>query len=114
MKIYASSDNTFLDKYIGKDLWVRVWRDFGGELWDCYIKILSREGDMITFVYLKSSIIDGRETDEDEIYWELTTDFENVKETWDIHDLNLYTPMDIITTEELRELIHPYYDKIII
>lgn len=107
MKVYANTKfNNQFDRFIGKDLWVRVANDAG----DMYYLRLYRKLDMSTCTAscLSAAVIDedvsnltfeqvieGARGASGEFYWTSVN----------LNDLQLVTPVEVLTSGELQEIL---------
>lgn len=104
-----------LARFIGKDLWVKVFdlssRGFNDTY---YICIKRRVGDIIEFCNIKSSLLDYDADegyfDSDEFsYWTNGLDFVDFDH---IDNYQLWDPPEVLTTEELMEILATQQERL--
>lgn len=100
MKIYGFTINKKLDRFVGRDVWVKVYQDAAPVVTSpiLYIRILSREGNKITLNTLNPDIVENNRYCRD-----LRIIFENTV-TWPQERILLIEPVEALTTEELKEI----------
>ena len=93
---------SILDKYVGKDVWLRVDYLRGGGATQFYIKLLDKEGYYYTYIPIFATYV--------EEHWDLDPEetVYSVMHPWrpsrcHIDDIVLSKPIEILTPEEIQE-----------
>ena len=105
--VKAMTDDTkdILYEVEGQDLWVSV-TVIDDEILDCYMKVLSIVDGIVSFIYIRTSVVEGSEIDDEVIYWELTS-FNSIDDDiieCPIDKIAIVYPLDVMTTEEILHL----------
>lgn len=103
---YQFDPNQF-DRFVGKDVWIKVISSQGYE-W--YIQIIDYNYPLLTLKYVASERIDGTwaALDEPDELERILNRLDEV-DTWNADSLELVTPIDILTTEELVGILTDNY-----
>lgn len=101
MKIYAASAKHEFDKYLGKDLWVKVgiWNDYLSEYRKYYAKFIDSNEFAYCVKTLYSSAVEGR------IITPATLML--AQPTWQMkRNFNAIIPVEILSGDEIEEIVN--------
>ena len=90
-----------LNKYVGKDVWVKVFSYLYN--YECYINIISIDGATIKYHPVDAGMIDYHSPSDWDCDEFPTEDDLDYVETTTLDSLELITPVEVLTTEEIIE-----------
>ena len=104
---------TYFYDFVGEDLWVKAYNNEDHDFW--YIKIheIPSDGGKMEYNAIEYEYIEGKwEFDEYELYdleciLKHPTYASSVCRDW-AHNWNIVIPTDILTTEEILDILHSY------
>lgn len=97
MKIYCNRNYSNLERYVGKDVWIKVLNEYGFAMW---IQILREDGDDYYIKNIADEYVSQKHSWSD-VYHYADIFINRVNKSEYIPVI----PLDIVTTDELQEMI---------